>query len=181
MAGRKPKPTNIKLLEGNPGKRPLPTREPKPPPIAPECPSWLHKNAKKEWKRIVPQLERMGLLTQVDMAALAGYCEAWAMYMEAMSYLHKNGQSYLTVLRDESGNIVLNDKGEQVILKSSPWPEASIAHKSLMQVRAFCSEFGLTPSSRARMSVPGADDKDDGMEELLSGVKPSVLRPKQSR
>ncbi len=73
--GTKPKPTALKLLEGNPGKRPLPMNEPKPAPTAPKCPSWLHKDAKKEWKRISTELERLGLLTQVDMAALAGYCE----------------------------------------------------------------------------------------------------------
>lgn len=176
MDGRKPKPTALKLLEGNPGKRPLPVREPKPSPIAPKCPTWLHKVAKLEWKRIAPQLERLGLLTEMDMAALAGYCEAWATYVEASTFLHERGQTYDTFLRGENGDVLLDDKGAPIIVKSSPWPQASIAHKALTQVRAFCTEFGFTPSARGRMTVPGTDDSEGGMTDLLSGVKPSVLR-----
>ena len=50
--GRKPKPTAVKVLEGNPDKRSLNTAEPKPEKKAPRCPSWLEDEAKKEWKRM---------------------------------------------------------------------------------------------------------------------------------
>ena len=70
--GRKPKPTAIKVLEGNPGKRALNEMEPQPEKKAPKCPVWLDKEAKKEWKRISKQLEDLGILTEVDMAAFAG-------------------------------------------------------------------------------------------------------------
>ena len=46
--GRKPKPTALKVLEGNPGKRPLNENEPKPENKAPRCPSWLEQEAKNE-------------------------------------------------------------------------------------------------------------------------------------
>ena len=69
--GRPPKPTAIKELEGNPGKRPLNKNEPKPKAKAPKCPPWLESDAKKEWRRLSKELEAMGLLTQVDMAAFA--------------------------------------------------------------------------------------------------------------
>ena len=74
--GRKPKPTAVKVLEGNPGKRSLNTAEPKPEKKAPRCPSWLEDEAKKEWKRMSKQLEQLGILTEIDMAAFAGYCQA---------------------------------------------------------------------------------------------------------
>ena len=45
--GRKPKPTAMKELEGNPGKHPLNTSEPKPNKKAPACPKWLEPEAKK--------------------------------------------------------------------------------------------------------------------------------------
>lgn len=51
MRGRKPKPTNLKILEGNPGKRPLNLKEPKPLQIAPECPKWLKTLAKDIWEK----------------------------------------------------------------------------------------------------------------------------------
>jgi len=46
--GRKPKPTAVKVLEGNPGKRSLNTAEPKPEKKAPRCPSWLEDEAKED-------------------------------------------------------------------------------------------------------------------------------------
>ena len=74
--GRKPKPTAMKELEGNPGKHPLNTSEPKPNKKAPACPKWLEPEAKKEWRRLAKQMEAIGILTEVDMAAFAGYCQA---------------------------------------------------------------------------------------------------------
>ena len=52
MAGRKPKPTAVKKLEGNPGKRKLNTKEPVPAKGMPDCPEWLLPEAKKEWERL---------------------------------------------------------------------------------------------------------------------------------
>ena len=69
--GRKPKPTAVKVLEGNPGKRSLNTNEPKPVKKAPRCPGWLEDEAKKEWKRMAKQMEQLGILTEIDMAAFA--------------------------------------------------------------------------------------------------------------
>ena len=60
--GRKPKPTALKLLEGNPGKRPLNDKEPKPQKKAPSCPKWLDPEAKKEWRRLASKMEMMGIL-----------------------------------------------------------------------------------------------------------------------
>ena len=59
---RKPTPTAIKELEGNPGKRPLNTKEPKPEKKAPSCPKWLEPEAKKEWRRLAKQMEQIGIL-----------------------------------------------------------------------------------------------------------------------
>ncbi|HFH7680582.1 TPA: phage terminase small subunit P27 family, partial [Streptococcus agalactiae] len=65
VRGRKPKPTNLKILEGNSGKRPLPINEVKPKQKAPRCPQWLEDDAKKEWKRMGKILEQMGILTEM--------------------------------------------------------------------------------------------------------------------
>ena len=65
MAGRKPKPTALKKLEGNPGKRKMNTKEPVPGKGMPDCPKWLLPEAKEEWKRLCQKLSDMGL-TEVD-------------------------------------------------------------------------------------------------------------------
>lgn len=143
--GPVPKPTKLKLIEGNPGKRPLNQNEPKPEPIAPDPPKWLTGEAKKEWLRVAPELEKLGLLTRVDMAALAGYCQAYATWVKAEKILKKEGLTFTT----PNGYIQQR-------------PEVSIAQKSLQIVRGFCAEFGLTPSARSRMSLPDqAGDEDD--------------------
>ena len=82
--GRKPKPTAIKILEGNPGRRPLNKNEPKPKEKKKlQCPSHLNAEAKKEWRRLSKVLIEMGVLTELDTAAFAGYCQAYARWKEA--------------------------------------------------------------------------------------------------
>ena len=78
--GRKPLPTAIKLLEGDRGKgrRPINKDEPTPSQENVKCPAWLMPEAKKEWKRLAPALMAMGILTDHDLEAFAGYCQAYA-------------------------------------------------------------------------------------------------------
>ncbi len=149
--GRKPKPTALKLLEGNPGKRPLNAKEPKPEKKAPRCLPWLEPEAKKEWKRMSKTLETMGVLTQVDGAAFAGYCQAYARWKEAEEFLSKHG----TIFKTPSGYI------QQV-------PQVSIAQTYLKVMKDFCSEFGLTPAARTRIQIDAeAGDIGDPMDDIL--------------
>lgn len=145
--GPAPKPTHLKVLEGNPGKRPLNKNEPKPKPVAPKCPTWLDKEAKREWKRVAPELEKLGLLTIVDGTALAAYCQAYSRWAAAEKVLTTEGMTYET----ETGYIRQR-------------PEVGIVQKYLNLIRGFCAEFGLTPSARSRMTLPGEnEDEDDGI------------------
>ena len=154
VRGRKPKPTALKVLEGNPGKRPLNKKEPKPENKAPRCPSWLEQEAKNEWRRMAKALEAMGVLTKVDKAAFAGYCQAYARRKEAEEFLSKHG----TIFKTPSGYI------QQV-------PQVSIAQTYLKVMKDFCSEFGLTPAARTRIQVDtGTVESDDPMLEILKGV-----------
>ena len=149
--GRKPKPTAIKQLEGNPGKRKLNGNEPKPM-GAPECPDWLEADAKAEWNRLAEQMEQLGILTEVDMAAFAGYCQAYARWKVAEEFISKHG----AIVKTPSGY------WQQV-------PQVSIAQQYLKQMSKFCEQFGLTPASRSRIVTESkADNSDDTMEQLLS-------------
>lgn len=149
--GRKPKPTAIKVLEGNPGKRKLNDLEPKPDKKAPECPVWLNKSAKDEWNRLSKNLEQLGLLTELDMAAFAGYCQAFARWKEAEEFIEQHG----SIVKTPSGY------WQQV-------PQVSIAQSNLKIMLKFCSEFGLTPSSRSRIIAGEAKKQEvDEMELIL--------------
>ena len=150
--GRKPKPTAVKVLEGNPGKRSLNTAEPKPEKKAPRCPSWLEDEAKKEWKRMSKQLEQLGILTEIDMAAFAGYCQAYARWKEAEEFITQHG----TIVKTPSGY------WQQV-------PQVSIAQTYLKIMNKFCEQFGLTPSARSRIVADTVEDKEsDEMEFRLN-------------
>ena len=81
--GRKPKPTAVKLMDGNPGKRRINGAEPKPPRSLPDCPAHLSAEAKAEWHRLAKSLNGIGLLTQVDRATMAGYCQCYGRWVEA--------------------------------------------------------------------------------------------------
>ena len=151
--GRKPTPTAIKELEGNPGKRPLNEREPKPAKKAPACPKWLEDEAKKEWRRLAKKMEMMGVLTEVDMAAFAGYCQAYARWKEAEEFISLHG----TIVKTPSGY------WQQV-------PQVSIAQTYLKVMNRFAEQFGLTPASRSRIIADaGSKDSSDEMERLLGG------------
>ena len=145
-----PKPASLKLLEGNPGKRTV-HDVPKPRPTRPTCPSWLSQQAKAEWRRLAPELERLGLLTQLDRAAFAAYCQSYAHWRECQAVLVEQGSMYITV------NGRLRER-----------PEVEMAKRFAQLTRAFAVEFGRTPTSRARLSLPNQeDDEDDEFARLL--------------
>ena len=99
MRGRRPKPTRLKMLTGNPGKRPLNTSEPRPDVAIPECPSELGPVARREWDRLAGDLAALRLLTNLDRAALAAYCGAYALWAEATEAIQKYG----TMVKSPSG------------------------------------------------------------------------------
>jgi P27 family predicted phage terminase small subunit len=95
MRGRKPKPTVIRKAGGDPGKRAFNPHEPRPLGGKPSCPPHLSTVAKTEWKRICGILYDMGVITQIDRAVLAGYCQAYARWAEAERKLKEGPTSAL--------------------------------------------------------------------------------------
>ena len=154
--GRKPTPTALKLLHGNPGKRALPKNEPKPAPAIPSCPAHLDAGARREWRRITKELALLGMLTRCDRAALAAYCVAWSRWIAAEKEIAKGGA------------VVLGSHDQPI---RSPW--VVVANDALRQIREFGSEFGLSPAARTRIRVdPKAARKSKAkgsLEEALSG------------
>lgn len=158
--GPSPKPTNLKLLNGNPGKRPLPENEPKPRPVVemPKPPTWMNTNGKKMWKRLAPELERLGLITVIDIESFTAACQSYGTWVECERYLKKHGHTYEYINKFGAVNEVER-------------PEVKIGRKALDHFRSFMSEFGLSPASRTRIQVSAPENEDDLMEGLLSGVK----------
>lgn len=140
MRGRKPKPTFLKRLTGNPGRRPLNENEPQPKRTLPPCPDFLDEAARREWRRLTEYLYDVGILSELDGPALATYCQAFSRWQYAEEQLAKFGPVILSP-----------DKKFPV---QSPY--LAIANKAMEQMLKVLIEFGMTPSSRSRVTViPG--------------------------
>jgi P27 family predicted phage terminase small subunit len=137
MRGRKPKPTRLKFLTGNPGKRPLNEDEPRPEPDIPDCPPELGLAAQREWARLVGELGKLRVLTHLDRAALAAYCGAYALWAEATEAVGKFG----VMVKSPTGFPIQS-------------PYLSIANRQAEIMMRIASEFGFTPASRGRISTP---------------------------
>lgn len=128
--GRKPKPTAMKELEGNPGKHPLNTSEPKPNKKAPACPKWLEPEAKKEWRRLAKQMEAIGILTEVDMAAFAGYCQA---YVPGLGFNGLIGFSPIAMMKNSLGTSIAVDKYGSSFFKNGAQPSGVLEHPGVVK------------------------------------------------
>lgn len=141
--GPRPKPTILKKLAGNPGKRKLNDEEPEPEELAemPAPPAWLLPVAVQVWHEEGPKLRKMGLLTEPDLVPFACYCQCCARYLEAEAWMAENGTCM--TLR--------NDKGE--VKYSQTVPRFGLAVKMLEKMLRYQQEFGMTPSARTGLKV----------------------------
>ena len=137
MRGRKPIPTALKVLHGNPGHRPLNKAEPQPACAAPECPEHLDAPARLEWERIVPELQKLGIVAHVYRAAIAAYCQAYSRWQAAEGVIAEEG---LTTMNLKTGVVRTH-------------PAVQIAKESMRLVKEFAVEFGLTASSMSRVKT----------------------------
>lgn len=148
MRGRKPTPTKLRLVKGNPGRRPLPAGEPTPRPATPTRPAWLSPEAKREWTRVAGELAALGILSQLDRATLAMYCQAWSDYCDLSKALQKEGW---TVATDKS---------------VKRHPAAASLREAHERVRSAAAELGMTPAARVRLAYPRDYDGLDPLEAL---------------
>ena len=135
--GRKPQPTALKVLKGNPGRRPLNEAEPKPKVLLPSPRTHLSPVARREWRRAGAFLVEMGLMTNLDVAALAGYSVAYARWSDAEKALRKYG----LMVKDADGLPIQS-------------PYLAVANKAFDQIRVMLVEFGMSPSSRKQGPPP---------------------------
>ena len=161
MRGPPPTPTVLRLLRGNPSKRGL-RREPEPMQTAelPEPPEFLAGYACDEWHRVAPELHRLGLLTVVDVAPLAAYCQSYAHWRTAEEALARTAEkdplttSGLMVKRMD-GNTAQN-------------PLLRMANDAARDMVRYAGEFGLTPVARTRIAA-GIYEQPKGKFDGLLG------------
>ncbi|MNM21453.1 Phage terminase, small subunit [compost metagenome] len=155
--GRKAKPTALKVLQGNPGKRGLKKDAPAPPPLTevPEPPEWLADLGPwgvEAWEAVAPWLTRVGILTSADHHNLEAFCAAYQRWRMAEQEIAREGLTVLTVKGDLKKN-----------------PACTVANESLRQIASFGAALGLDPSSRARLIGGGAVAKPENPFLVLKG------------
>jgi P27 family predicted phage terminase small subunit len=139
MPGPPPTPTRLHLLRGNPShlsRRQLHKGEPQPArgDACPDPPAFLDQYAAEEWRRVAPELWNLGLLTVLDHMTFAVYCRSVGRWLQAEELLANADP----VVEGSADNQVVN-------------PLIKIAIESARNVVRFAGEFGMTPSSRARV------------------------------
>ena len=150
MAGRPKKPTNLKLVEGNRGKRPVNQQEPDPDyldDLAP--PAHLSPGAQEVWRLWAPQLRRARLLTVIDSPMLEKGCEAEAMYRRATQRAAERPVYGKSVVDDDGQ---ATERGDQI----NPW--LIVQSMAFKQVTAVLREFGMSPAARARVAINPQSD-----------------------
>jgi P27 family predicted phage terminase small subunit len=147
MRGRKPLPSNVVRLRGNPDKRRLNDAEPRPASKVPACPPCLGDEARKEWQRLAKELA--GLDCSPNSTMLADYCQAHALWVEAVSSIERYG----TMVKSPNGFPMQS-------------PYVAVANKQVDVMIRIAAEFGMTPSSRTRIRV-GDKPPQDPFEAFL--------------
>jgi P27 family predicted phage terminase small subunit len=144
----------MKRLLGNPGRRPLPKNEPQPLSRKPQPPAHLSEDALGEWARVESELDAIGILSGLDRAALAAYCQAYGRWAQAERALAKmsNAADGL-IIKTVSGNMIQN-------------PQVGVANKAMADMVRYAAEFGMTPSARSRVNA--TEVEDDPTAEFLN-------------
>lgn len=152
--GPAPKPTALKQLQGNPGKRPLPKGEPRPAAgKLPSAPRWLSPEAKRHWRPVAKALHACGLLTEADVVAVGMLCESFAQYLAARAVVEEKGMIETT----DNGYVYAH-------------PAVGMMKAARADVLKFAREFGMTPSARSRIRVDAAEQEPSLADLLFDAV-----------
>jgi P27 family predicted phage terminase small subunit len=152
-AGRKPKPVELRLIQGNPGKRPVkPT--PKYAPLTDHAPNELPPLGKALWRRLTQHLKPIQLVQATDREALLVLCDMWATYCSAMAVVREHGTLVTTRSKsNERAGLTVN-------------PAWRVARDAARQMEGLWGSFGLTPADRARLTM--GDGSGDTGDDLLT-------------
>jgi phage terminase small subunit len=169
LRGPAPQPTKIRILNGNPGRHPLPKNEPQYGACVPDRPAGMSPAGKKVWVGLVEEMAAVQVLRRVDALALAQLCEDQALLNEANEGLRKMlghvKASAKQAGKDIPGNALVmlmqDTKGRRMMSSIR-----ELANAVVLQRR----EFGLTPASNSRVATHGTvGGFIDALEQKLCG------------
>jgi P27 family predicted phage terminase small subunit len=169
MRGRKPKPIEQQIAEGDPGKfgkAKLEARLEKRPRTCdsiPDCPKGLSRVGREAWEFWTEELEGMNLAARCDAKFLEMACVEFATYAKADAAIHKLGE----VIEEQ----IFSRNGDPVGLRMKRNPWLDVRNRAFLNVGKFTSEFGLSPVSRTRLTIENPDDGMAELEAILRGPR----------
>ena len=171
MRGRKPKTAARQVAEGDPSKRGVHKlnqrleSEPKAARGLPTCPKHLKGMARKAWRFWAAELEAMSLDCRPDAMMLEGACVTYQTYVSMHERIGEQGE--LVAKRERNPKT-----GQMEVVDVRPHPGLAVRDRALALLRSFASEFGLSPLSRARLSIERSEAGEDDLMALLSSPRP---------
>jgi P27 family predicted phage terminase small subunit len=170
MRGRKPKPTQRQITEGDPrqrGKGKLQNKldsEPHGEKGLPPCPIYLQGNSRVAYEYWRDQLEKMNLAEMPDALTLERAAVQYALASEADAHITQDGAVILEpIVSRTTGDIVGHRQ------KRNEW--VSIRAEADRIFRQFASDFGLSPVSRTRLTIEKKDKETDDLMQLLGAPR----------
>ena len=145
MPGPKPKPSHMKLVEGNPGRRKLNDKEPKPRGNLYDPPDWLTAAQRAGWEYAIESAP-IGLLKRLDRSVLVAWVVAEDLHRQAAQKIN-----------DADGAMLI--KTPNGMPAQSPY--VSIVNKQAQIMMKAAAEMGFTPASRSKVEVEDAEEEDD--------------------
>jgi P27 family predicted phage terminase small subunit len=160
-------PDNVRQLRGNPGKRSTPPAV-RAVVAAPNPPSWLSREAAAEWRRVIPELKRLQILSKVDRGVLASYCQTWSQYVDNLRRERKALKIAAQLQKDLDATTGIEERKEAWDALDRAWSQADRAQKGAASCTRLliplAVQIGCTPNARLRMKPP---EKDNPGEEDL--------------
>lgn len=149
MRGRKPKPTWLKVVGGNPGRRPLNDAEPIPQGDLVDAPTWMTESQQTGWRYAIEHAP-LGLLKRLDRSVLAVWVVAQDLHQDAAEKVARYGaviKAPVTGVPIQSPYVAVLNKQAAIMMKAA-------------------SEMGFTPSSRSRVRTDKPADARNPFEGL---------------
>lgn len=138
-------PAKLRLMTGRGNGRDSGGRLVEPTPefrrIPPTKPAGMTPAASEHWDLVITELTRLELVKDIDAGSLAALCETYAVWSAARDARDRDG---LTIVQP-NGRTVTN-------------PAVVVERQASAEYRAWCREFGLTPSAESGLRVKGAPD-----------------------
>lgn len=133
-------PTAILEARGSEIKRP---NEPKPQVVAPQCPKWVSRKARKHWAEVSQMLADLGVMTTMDRVEVGLLVDYILKYLEAKAIVEKDGQ----IAYSENGNPYMHP----AVAAMMGWGK---------RIEDLCKQNGMTPAARSNVTAAKPQGND---------------------